>query len=60
MLTQKSVPRTVKPEASLSFIDELKNLNGKFNLKQTKNSRLSKTKGTKGSFNELCDTVTNF
>ena len=71
MLTQKSVPRTVKPEASLSFIDELKNMNGKFNLKPTKNSRLSKkvtkvqnvTKGQnviKGSFDDICDTVTNF
>ena len=57
MLTQKSVPKFVKPETKLSFVDELVNLGGKFNLKPV-NKKSGMT--TKASFNELCQDITNF
>ncbi|ARF10082.1 hypothetical protein Indivirus_12_10 [Indivirus ILV1] len=60
IVSQISSVKFDKPKSELSFIDELKSLNGKFNLKPIKNSKISGTITTKTSFSELCDTVNNF
>lgn len=59
-ITRSPTIKYEKPTGTLSFIDELKSLNGKFNLKSTKNSKITGYITTKSSFGNLCDDISNF